>query len=100
AAFFRGVPNEEMSQAIFSIDRSVMKESLSRLVITAADGVVISAPAQTIGHSVALKNRGQLRVVSYEGTVEKEQVMRERRPATRDGENPLPRRERNKRPKQ
>jgi hypothetical protein len=97
-AFFRGVPNEEMSRAVFVIDRSVMKDSLARRVITGSDGVVISAPAETVGKSVELKSRGQLRVVSYTGTVEKEQIMRNRRGA-QTAESQEVRRERGKRSK-
>ena len=78
-AFFRGVPNDEMRRTIFSIDRAVMKESLARRIITAKDGVIISAPAETVGKSVELKNRGTVRIVSYTGPVEKERVVRGRR---------------------
>jgi hypothetical protein len=60
---------------MFVVDRTVMKESLARRVITTADGVVISAPSETVGATVAVEQRGSLRIVSYTGTIEKERVV-------------------------
>jgi hypothetical protein len=76
--FFRGVP-EEMRDSIFEIDRGVMKEDLARRVITAKDGVIISAPANTVGKSVELVTEGSHRTVRYAGAIEKERVVRDRR---------------------
>lgn len=69
----------ELNRAIFVVDRAVMQEHLARYVFTGADGVVISAPAETIGKSLEIESRGQSRVVSYRGTVEKERVTRDKR---------------------
>ncbi|MBA3393278.1 MAG: hypothetical protein H0T89_11570 [Deltaproteobacteria bacterium] len=79
-AYF-GTNNDELNGAVFAVDRAVMQESLARYVITGLDGVVISAPAEAMGKSVEIEKRGQSRVVSYRGTVEKERVARDRRGA-------------------
>jgi uncharacterized protein (DUF2267 family) len=76
AAYFRGIDNVELRQAVFDIDRSVLKTELRRLVITSKDGVIISAPAETVGKSVEMTRRGKERVVRYSGIVEKERVAR------------------------
>jgi hypothetical protein len=78
-AFFRGVATDEMRRTVFTVDRTVMKECISRRIFTTKDGVVISAPTDTVGKSVEVKKRGNLRVVSYSGAVEKERVARGRR---------------------
>jgi hypothetical protein len=75
-AFFNGIPSDEMRRTFFDLDRSVMKDSLARRIITGKDGVVLSAPAETIGKSVELGQRGKTRTVTYAGSVEKERVVR------------------------
>ncbi|MBZ0233265.1 MAG: hypothetical protein K8M05_13125 [Deltaproteobacteria bacterium] len=80
-AYFRGSDNEELIRAVFTLDRSVMQESLARFVYTGADGVIISAPAEAVGKSVEVEKRGDARFVSYRGEVEKERVARDRRAA-------------------
>ena len=78
-AYFRGVTNPELRRTVFDVDRGVMKESLARRIITGADGVIISAPAETVGKSVDLRQKGNLRMVTYSGSVAKEKVTRGRR---------------------
>lgn len=79
SAFFAGVPDNETRDTIFTIDRSVMKEGLARRIITGKDGVIVSAPAETVGKSVELQQRGKERIVRYTGRVEKERVARGRK---------------------
>jgi hypothetical protein len=78
-AYFRGTGDDELRRAVFDIDRSIIKTNLARRVITAADGVIISAPTETIGKSVDVRMEGSLRTVSYSGRIEKERVARGRK---------------------
>lgn len=82
--FFRGVP-DEVSRSLFAVDRGIMKENLARRIITTEHGVIISAPTDAVGKSVEVKQRGQLRVVSYTGAIEKERIARARRDEKPDG---------------
>lgn len=75
-AYFRGMEDGEVRTTVFDIDRPAIKASLARRIITGKDGVVISAPADTVGKSVALTKKGSLRLVTYSGTIEKERVVR------------------------
>lgn len=76
---FFGTNNNEMRHAVFMVARPVMQEALGRYVITGADGVVISAPAEAMGRSVEVSSRGKTRSVSYNGTIQTERVARDRR---------------------
>jgi hypothetical protein len=77
--FFHEVPDGEMRQTVFDIDADVMSESFARREITTKDGVIILAPAETIGRSVEFDRVGSARWVKYSGSVETERVMRNRR---------------------
>lgn len=78
-AFFSGVANDETRDTIFDVDRDIAKEMLARRVITGKDGVILSAPAETVGRSVSLSQGGKSRVVSYSGMVVSDRVMKGRR---------------------
>jgi len=41
--FLRGVPDGELRRTVFEVDRRVVQTSLARRIISAKDGVVISA---------------------------------------------------------
>lgn len=82
-AYFRGIEDGELRRTVFDVDRGVVKTNLARWIITTKDGVVIYAPADTIGKSVELKKNGSKRTVKYAGTVEKERVVRGKRGAVK-----------------
>ena len=90
--FLRGV-EPEMQRAVFDVDRSAIKENLSRYVITTTTAFAISAPQDVVGKTLAVKKRGRSRVVTYEGEVDGERVSRDsRRKKGRkmSGANPIP----------
>jgi hypothetical protein len=78
-AYFRGMEDGEIRSTVFDVDRTIIKMNLARRIITGKDGVVISAPAETVGKSVAVTKKGSLRLVNYSGTIEKERVVRGKR---------------------
>jgi hypothetical protein len=80
-AFFGPVENDAARRAVFDIDTPAVRTALGRRIFTGADGVVVSAPAATVGKSVEIDAEGEQRKISYRGTIEKERFGVEKREA-------------------
>jgi uncharacterized protein (DUF2267 family) len=73
--FLRGL-EPAVQRAVFEVNRGVVKENLSRYIVTTKDGVIISAPSDLVGKTLAVRKSGRSRVVKYEGEVDDERVSR------------------------
>ncbi len=82
--FLRGL-EPAVQRAVFEINRDVVKENLSRYVVTTKDGAIISAPSDIVGKTLAVRKSGRTRVVKYEGEVEDERVSHGNRRAKNKG---------------
>jgi len=82
-AYFRGLADGELRRTAFDVDRTIVKTILAQWMITTKDGVVIYAPADTIGKAVQVTQSGAKRTVKYSGTIDKERVVRGRRGAAK-----------------
>jgi hypothetical protein len=78
-AYFKGIDAGEVRRTLFNVDLNLVKTSLARRIFTSKEGVIISAPASTVGRSVTIGVAGDDRTVSYSGTIYKERVARGRR---------------------
>lgn len=73
SAYLRGI-EEEVQRTTFEVNQDVMRENLGRRIFEAKDGVIISAPAETVGEAVQIRGDAQKRMVRYEGVIKKERV--------------------------
>ena len=71
--FFRGI-QDEVRRTTFELSRQIMKENLGRRIFETKDGVIVSAPADAVGETVHIENRGQERTVRYVGVINKERI--------------------------
>lgn len=78
-AFFRSISLGEIRTAVFDVDPTVVREGVGKRVIVAKDGVVVYAPAETIGKSVRVDHDGDSRRVRYSGEIDRERIIGNRR---------------------
>lgn len=73
SAYFHGI-EDEVQRTAFDVNQDVMRDNLGRRIFEAKDGVIISAPAETVGQTVRIQADAQARLVKYEGVIKKERV--------------------------
>jgi len=74
SAYFRGTEGE-VQRTTFEVNQDVMRENLGRRIFETKDGVIISAPAETVGGTIQIRGDAQERLVKYEGVIKKERVV-------------------------
>jgi hypothetical protein len=71
--FFGGLA-DDVRRTAFELNPQIIKEKLGRRIFETQDGVIVSAPADTVGETVHIKDRAGKRTISYVGVIKKETV--------------------------